>query len=191
LAHNHGNPTLPVYYIYHNTFLLPGKPEGNFYAHTWSSHVGGTTRRVFNNIFVQLEGLPGLNVRSLTPDHDFQADANLYWSVKDGLNQGENYFAKLHASDLFVASKKQYPPGWGSKDLFADPRFVGATENPDRFDARLQRGSPAIDAGVILPAAWPDPLREQEEGKPDLGALPLGLERFTFGVRSHSKPPDG
>jgi hypothetical protein len=183
LAHEHGNPTLPVYYIYHNTFFLPGKPEGNFYAHTWSSHIAGTTRRVFNNIFVQLEGLPGLNVRGLTSDHDFQADANLYWSVKEGPNQSENYFANLHESDLFAASTKQYPPGWGSSDLFADPQFVLEAANQDRFDARLKRGSPAIDAGVILPATWPDPLREQEEGKPDLGALPLGVERFPFGLR--------
>lgn len=183
LAHEHGNPTLAVYYVYHNTFLLPGKPANNFYAWTWSSHMGGTTRRVFNNIFVQLEELPGLNVRSLSLDHDFQADANLYWSVKDGPKQDEDYFDKLHQSPLFEASKKQYAPGWGAEDLFADPRFMGDVSNKKTYDVRLERGSPAIDAGVKLPADWPDPLREQDAGKPDLGALPLGAELFPIGLR--------
>jgi hypothetical protein len=179
LAHEHGSPTLAVYYIYHNTFLLPGKPANGFYAHTWGSHLGGTTRRVFNNIFVQAEELPGLNVRSLAEDHDFQADANLYWSVKEGPRHRGDYFEPLRQSPLFEASRKRYPPGWGSNDLFANPEFIGGAE--DRLDVRLRETSPAIDAGVDLPADWPDPLRDHDDGEPDLGALPLGAEPFLIG----------
>ena len=180
LAHEHGNPTLANYYIYHNTFLLPGKPANSFYAHTWGSHLGGTTRRVFNNIFVQVEGLPGLNTRSLTADHDFQADGNLYWSLKDGPGQPADYFGKLRQSPLFEASKKRYPPGWGAHDLFADPRLAAIPESGTRPDVRLKNDSPAIDAGVPLPADWPDPLREKDAGKPDLGALPSGAGRLSI-----------
>jgi hypothetical protein len=189
LAHEHGSPTLAVYYIYHNTFLLPGKPANGYYAHTWASHLRGTTRRVFNNIFVQLEDMPGLNVSSLAADHDFQADANLYWSLKDGPNYKGAYFEKLRRSPLFEASKKQYAPGWGASDQFADPRFVSPitlapgknawTAKPP--DVRLQKSSPAVDAGVELPADWPDPLRKQDAGKPDIGALPTGAELAIVG----------
>jgi len=182
LAHGHGNPTLAAYYVYHNTFLLPGKPENNFYAWTWGSHMGGTTRRVFNNIFVQIEEMPGLNVRTLSADHDFQADANLYWSLKEGPKHKGDYFGKLRQSPLFVASKKRYPPGWGANDLFADPKFVSNADSAKKpFDLRLQKISPAIDAGVALPADWPDPMRRQDEGRPDLGALPLGAQPFPVG----------
>lgn len=181
LAHEHGNPTLAVYYVYHNTFLLPGKPANGFYAHTWGSHLGGTTRRVFNNVFVQAEGLPGLNVGGLTADHDLQADANLYWSLKDGPEYKGDYLGTLRRSPVFAASKKRYPPGWSANDLFADPKFVSTADDAETpFDLRLRKDSPAVDAGVDLPADWPDPLREQDAGKPDLGALPLGAEPFPF-----------
>ena len=49
-----------------------------------------------------------------------------------------------------------------------DPKFVA----PGEF--QLQADSPAVDAGQALPADWPDPLRNQEQGKPDAGAIPLG-----------------
>jgi len=44
----------------------------------------------------------------------------------------------------------------------------------------LQPGSSAIDAGVELPADWPDPLRERSV-KPDIGALPVGGEALSVG----------
>ncbi|MBW3540338.1 MAG: hypothetical protein KY476_08715 [Planctomycetes bacterium] len=178
LAHEHGNPTLAVYYVYHNTFLLPGRPANGHYAWTWGSHMGGTTRRVFNNVFVQLEGLPGTDVRSLSVEHDFQADGNLYWSLREGPKQTADYLAKLGQSALFEESRKRYPPGWGAHDLFADPEFIDDADAEGPVDIRLRETSPAIDAGVELPADWPDPLRDQDDGKPDLGALPLGARPF-------------
>jgi hypothetical protein len=51
------------------------------------------------------------------------------------------------------------------------------TEN----DYRLQSGSAAVDAGVELPANLPDPVRGQDKGKPDIGALPLGAEPLQAG----------
>ena len=68
-----------------------------------------------------------------------------------------------------------YAAGSSSHSLVADPRFKGAK------DYRLQDGSPAVDAGVRIPEDWPDPLRRRDKGKPDLGALPLGVEPFAVG----------
>jgi hypothetical protein len=171
LDHDHGSPTHPDYYVYHNTFLLPGNPGSGIYLWTWAGHLRGATRRVFNNIFVQEKGLPGLNVSAITPETDFAADANLQWSREDGPTQTGDYFGKLRRSPAFEASKKHYPPGIGASDLFADPGFFSSK---DGNSVRLRDGSPAIDAGVPLPPEWPDPVRQHDEGKPDLGAFPLG-----------------
>jgi hypothetical protein len=182
LAHNHGSPTLPVYYVYHNTFLLPHNAENSLYAFTWGSHTRGTTRRVFNNIFVQVEGVPSLNFRSLSADDDFQADGNLFWAVKEGPKQQGDFFAKFRQSPLFEASKQRYRPGWAAHDLFADPLFLASADSAQQpVDVRLQQNSPAIDAGVELPADWPDPLRRQDQRRPDLGALPLGAKPLHVG----------
>src|SRR5262249_25296967 len=146
----------PNYYVYHNTFLLSGNAFRGYYAFAWGAHTRGTTRRVFNNLFVQVEGVPGLNFSGASADDDFQADGNLLWGLKDGPKVQGDVFAKFRRSSLFEASKKRYPPGWGANDRFADPKFVWS--NAD--DLRLREDSPAIDAGVELPADWPDPLRK-------------------------------
>jgi len=175
LAHDHGSPVWPTAYVYHNTFLLPAGAWRNYYGFTWGSHMRYTTRRLFNNIFVQVEGIPGLNFSALSADDDFQADGNLLWGVKDGPGRQGDFFVKFRRSPLFEASKKRYPPGWGANDRFADPKFVSLD------DPRLRKGSPAIDAGVEVPAEWPDPLRQSDKGKPDIGAFPLGAEPFSVG----------
>jgi hypothetical protein len=136
---------------------------------------------VFDNIFVQVEGLPGLNIFAKA-DEDFQADGNLLWGMKEGPKQSADLFVKFRRSALFEASKKQYPPGWGANDRFADPKFMAFhAEGAEPLDLRLQKGSPAIDAGVELPTEWPDSLRQMDRGKPDLGALPFGAEPFRVG----------
>lgn len=177
ICHDHGSPIHAVYYVYHNTFLLHQKAFRDYYAFAWGGHTRGTTRRVFNNIFVQVEGLPGLNFTGTGADDDFQTDANLLWGVQDRPAQLDDFFTKFRKSPLFEASKKQYPPGWGANDRVADPQFVSLDAN----DFRLQRGSPAIDAGIGIPSEWPDPLRESDKGRPDLGAFPIGAEKLRVG----------
>jgi len=179
VCHDHGSPIHAVYYVYHNTFLLHQKAFRDYYAFCWGSQSRLTTRRVFNNIFVQDEGFPGLNFTGLKSDDDFQADANLLWGVKDGPTQTADYFAKFRKSPLFEASKKQYPPGWGASDRLVDPQFTSLVAN----DFRLNIGSPAVDAGVDIPAEWPDPLREIDAGKSDLGAFPLGAKPLQVGPK--------
>jgi len=94
-------------------------------------------------------------------------------------------FAKFRSSPLFEASKKRHAPGWTTGDLFADPLFVAFATTADGHsaeDLRLQPTSPAIDAGVPLPAEWPDVLRAADGGAPDIGALPLGAEPLKVGI---------
>jgi hypothetical protein len=176
LDHDHGSPTHPDYYVYHNTFLLPGDAMRDYYLWTWAGHLRDTTRRVFNNIFVQENGVPGLNLSAVTADADFIADANLFWDRREGAAVAGEFFAAFRKSPLIEAGKRQYAPGWGASDQFADPRFVAWDEGEKPLDARLNKDSPAVDAGVPLPADWPDPLRSKDAGKPDLGAFPLGVE---------------
>jgi hypothetical protein len=186
LAHNHGSPTLAVYYVYHNTFLLPDSAARGYYAWTWGTQTRGTTRRVFNNIFAQERGVPGLNFTSASPEDDFQADGNLLWGRQADPQQAADFFTRFRGSPQFQASKRQYAPGWGAHDQLADPRFVSwpaegslspvAHDRSQPLDLRLKPDSPAIDAGVPLPSHWPDPLRQQDTGPPDIGAYPLGVK---------------
>jgi hypothetical protein len=182
LAHDHGSPILQPYHVYHNTFLLPGSAWRGYYAFTWGSHLRGTTRRVFNNLFVQVAGQPGLNFLAVSADDDFQADGNLFWGVKEGPKVRGDFFGTFRKSALFAASKKRYPPGLGANDRFADPKLVSlGGEGKQPSDLRLLKDSPAIGAGVEIPAAWPDPLRKRDGGRPDIGALPFGAEPFRVG----------
>ncbi|MCE9532572.1 MAG: hypothetical protein K8T89_15855, partial [Planctomycetes bacterium] len=184
VAHDHGGPTWPVYYVYHNTFIMPDSAFRGYYAFAWGSHTAGTTRRVFNNICVQVNALPGLNFSSVALNDDFEADGNLLWGVKDGPGYQGDYFEKFRKSAAFETSKKRYSPGWGANDRFADPKFlIFPGEDKQVIDFRLHQESPAIDAGVALPKEWFDPLREFDKDKPDLGAFPLGTEPFTVGPK--------
>jgi hypothetical protein len=62
-----------------------------------------------------------------------------------------------------------------ASDQFADPKFLAASlrDWTKPADVRLDSESPAVNAGEPLPDDWPDPLREADAGKPDIGALPL------------------
>ena len=59
------------------------------------------------------------------------------------------------------------------------------TEKPVKFasahDLRRSCAENLIDAGVPIPGDWPDPLRVQEKGKPDAGAIPLGAKPLKVG----------
>jgi hypothetical protein len=174
---DHGSPTWEPLYFYNNTVVTAGT--------TWRSYYGallgvmgtkGTKRRVFDNIFVQLDGDPGLSFQGADGD-DIQVDGNLLWSVANGPTFRGDFFAKHRGSRAFEASKQTFAPGWAAHDLYADPRFVDLAHG----DVRLAGGSAAIDAGVAVPAAWPDTLRKLDKGAPDVGALPVGAPMLRVG----------
>lgn len=184
IAHDHGNPIHAVAYVYQNTFLMKSGAFRGYYAFTWGAHTHGTTRRIFNNIFVQVDGVPGLNATGIAPEDDFVADGNLYWSVREGGKQTWDFFEKFRQLPIVAASKQRYAPGLGAGDRFGDPQFVSlGADGGKAADLRLAAGSAAVGGGVAIPAEWPDPLRAAKGIPTDMGALPRNAEAWGVGVR--------
>ncbi len=190
LNHDHGSPVHPNYYVYQNTFIMRNGVFRGYYDFTWGAATRSTTTRVFNNLFIQMAGLPGLNTFGTSADDDFQSDGNLLWSVKDGPSIVGDVFAKFRAMPIVEKSKQRYAAGWSAHDIFADPKFVSLdAKGQAPLDVRLQQGSPAIDAGVTLPVEFPDPVHPADKGKPDIGAIPFGAEAPGFGINGRIKLP--
>lgn len=183
LASDHGSPAWEPMWIYHNTILAGDPPRYDYGTDGLGGAMGhGVTRRVFNNIVCQMIGMVGQTLPE--PAVDFQADGNLFWSVSHGPEFSGPLFGKFRNSPAFLQSQKQYDPGWTAHDRFADPQFVRL--DPDwrqTPDLRLSEQSPAVNAGVALPEEWPDPLRRQDDGAPDIGAVPRGRQPWRVGVR--------
>ncbi len=182
LIGDHGSPPWSALTLYHNTFVQ-AEPARQATMATFGGTRAGHPRRVFNNIFLHLARLPALVPPE--PKADVVSDGNLYWSPGADAKTLAAFFRKFRASDSFVQSKKVYPPGSEANAQMADPKFVRAIADPAAAnDYRLGPGSPAIDAGVALPADWLDPLRKLDRGRPDVGALPLGAEPLAVGRRA-------
>jgi hypothetical protein len=183
VASDHGSPTWEPIRFYHNTVILPEAAWRGYYGAGWGGHTRGSRRWVFNNVFLHLDGMPGLNFPS--PEDFIQADYNLHWSAREGPGFKGDFFARFRASAAFRKGKEHYPPGWAAHDLFADPKLKRIDADwKTPLDVRPWAGSPVVDAGKVLPADWPDPLREADKGKPDLGALPLGAPLLRVGPAS-------
>jgi hypothetical protein len=101
------------------------------------------------------------------------SDGNLYWFAYVDPTQQDQIFAKYRKSPEFEGSKEKYDGGFTSRSLTGDPKL-------DDRDVP-QAGSPAVDAGAAVPAEWPDPLRESDAGKPDIGAIPAGGTPLSVG----------
>jgi hypothetical protein len=183
LVGDHGGPIWPVMHVYHNTVLrdTPVFRDGYLFGLA-SQGMRNTERDVFNNIFVQTDKVPGVGFIGMTEAASVREGGNLIWGLEQGPMLKADPFTKLRASPLFAKSRQVYPPGWTTDDKVADPQFVRLTADRSATDLRLAGGSPAIDAGVSVPGAWPDPLRELDSGKPDSGALPVGSEPWGVGV---------
>jgi hypothetical protein len=183
LISDHGGPAHAVMRVYHNTFLRR-EPVFRGYFLFGLGAVGfrNSERDVFNNLFVQADRVPGAVVLGKEAFR-LREGGNVLWGMKEGPTGKANPFAKLRASPLFKASRVFYEPGWTTDDLVADPKFVRFAETANEAsDLRLTKGSAAIDAGLTIPAKWPDPLREADAGKPDVGAIPFGGAAWGVGV---------
>ena len=184
LCGDHGGPVWAVYRAYHNTLLRETPVFRDYFLMGLGAQgLRHNERDVFNNIFVQTDKVPGVGLAGITEAGKVREGGNLLWGLADGPLLKGDPFAKFRASKLFEASRAVYPPGWTTNDRVADPKFVSLT--PDRqalCDLRLQAGSPAIDAGLPIPAEWPDPLRESDAAQPDAGALPHGAEAWGVGI---------
>jgi hypothetical protein len=78
-------------------------------------------------------------------------------------------------------------------DRFADPKFIQfAADWKCRAICGFGRPARPSNAGVEIPKDWPDPLRDQDQGKPDIGALPFGAQPLQVGPSadpSRTLPP--
>lgn len=183
VASDHGGPTWEPMWIYQNTILPGDPPRYDYGTDGLGKAMGkGTSRRVFNNIICQMQGLPGQSLPD--PATDFQGDGNLFWSLSDGPANEGKFIAKFRNSPAFEQSRRQYGPGWTARDRFAGPDFVDLSADWRKVpDLRLTEKSPAVDAGVALPKTWPDPLRARDPQAPDVGAIPRGTEPWPVGIR--------
>lgn len=159
---DHGSPPWAALNFYQNTVIQDGARDAEMSL--TGSLRSGNPRRVFNNILVHTDRLPAL-LAPKTATGDVASDGNLYWSPNVTPAAAKTFFDKFRKSEVFAASQKVYAPGSTMHSLVADPLL--------NDDLSLKPASPAKDAGVKLPDAWPDPLRESD-GKPDLGAIPVG-----------------
>ena len=194
LCGDHGSPTWPNYYFYHNTVLrIEPSWRGYYGCGVGGRATRGSRRRVFNNIFLQTQGLPGL-VFSSGPD-DIQVDGNLHWGLLQGPKFEEDFFKVQGRRGAF--RKKPYPDSWMVHDVFDDPKLLplggeggaggpGGEGGAGGAGVSLGPGSAAVNAGVALPEGpegpWHDPLRAADAGRPDIGAVPRGHKPWTVGI---------
>lgn len=183
LAGDHGGPTWPNYFFYHNTVLRTDPSWRGYYGFGIGGRATrGTQRRIFNNIFAQIEDLPNLNFTSA--DDNQIADGNLHWGFKAGpeFPADRNFFEVQGRG--FAFRKTPRPADWLQYDQFANPRFVRfSIESGSAFDVRLRNDSPAINAGVSIPDEWLDPLRDSDADSPDIGAFPVNWQPLNVGVQ--------
>jgi hypothetical protein len=149
--------------IYHNTFLM-AEPARDAAMNTLGSTRFGHSRRTFNNLFIHQARLPAFVPPQ--PEADVISDGNWYWCPAADAKQHEALFTKFRASEPFAKSKDRYAPGSEANSRSGDPKLAEDGLTP-------AAGSPLVDAGVPIPADWPDPLRESDAGRSDIGARPL------------------
>jgi hypothetical protein len=168
---DHGSPPWPALTVYHNTFVAAGSRDAAMALYGGARE--RNPRRVFNNVFLHLGRLPGY----VGPDPAGNAtgDGNVYWAPGTADKLAAGLFDRYRKSEVFAASKKLHPPGSDAGSRVVDPMFEKVEADPKAAnDYRPKATSPLKDAGMPLPAEWPDPLREKDAAKPDAGAIPVG-----------------
>lgn len=181
LMHGRGKPLgMESMYFYQNTFVSRTDPYG-YAQRTLSKANSVSKRRVFNNICVYLNRYGRLRPFG-EPTPDIHCDGNLHWCANPDVTVPEDYLARIQNHPVSIANKESYPPGWASKAIVANPRFVRFSRIPDDIcDWRLQDESKAVGAGIVLPDELEDPLRPRDNSAPDIGAIPLGEKMFRAG----------
>jgi len=182
LMHGRGKPLgVESLYFYQNTFVSNAAPDA--FAHRTLTKANNVTRRrVFNNIFVYLNRYGRLRPFNQTSPPDIHCDGNLHWCADPQAAAPEDYLEQIRHHPVSETNRRNYPPGWASRSIVADPRFRAFETRPGvAGDFRLRNNSPAIGGGVILPADLEDPLRPTDGSRPDIGALPHGAATLSAG----------
>ena len=114
---------------------------------------------------------------------EFRADGNLHWSLDDR-SSIEELLKRFRDSADYAGSRSWYAPGWAANDSVGDPQFARLDFDwTAPLDVRPGTASAAVEAGVRLDENWPDPLRSEDPGVPDCGAVPAGGELWRIGQR--------
>ena len=184
LVGDHGGPIWPVMHVYHNTLLRDTPVFRDYFLFGLGAQgLRNTERDVFNNLFVQSDRVPGAGFAGIEKAGNVREGGNIVWGLAEGPKLDRDVFAKFRASPLFAASKTHYEAGLTTHDRVADPRFVRLeADRSAPADLRLAQDSPAVNSGLPVPDAWPDPLRDVDSGQPDIGALPLSSEPWGIGI---------
>jgi len=189
---DHGSPPWSAMWIYHNTVhtleagrnaeqamtgaAAPDRPRyflNNIMAVGYKpaqGDVGGASASSATATSSTAPRTPAVLVP--TPDVGI-SDGNLYGFAGADPEAAATIFAKYRKSPAFAESAQAYEGGFTGRSLAADPQL-----NDDEIPLP---GSPAVDAGAPVPAEWPDPLRADDAGRPDIGALPVGAVPLRVG----------
>ena len=189
--------------LFQNTFLTAEQRDEQADFLHYSNTRGPHRRRCFNNVFVAVEPGP-VAERAIsfvpTPLFPGPTDGNFYHRIGPAegkvlrhlaydfgdAHYGNHTFdslAALEASDLFIQSQTQYPPGYEAGSHTGDPGFrrIGADGRfRDTDDLRLREGGAAVGAGAELD----DDLEQLDpvDGKRDVGCYPRNAEPLRVGV---------
>jgi hypothetical protein len=180
----HGGELLGIesLHFYQNTLVFPSG-RSSWLQHLLTSTTEKTKRRVFNNLLVYLEGsyTPRAALGPRYPVHDVQVDGNLHWSAGEKPLPDDflNFVRQFPAS---LANKTEQSPTWEAAAVLGDPKFVAFDRSADGVcDFRIQAESAARKAGIVLPAELEDSLRPTGGERPDIGAVPHGVDAPRYG----------
>ena len=154
----HGNDLIGIenLHFYQNTFITETW-SGSYAGRTWTVTNERTKRRIFNNLFVYMNRYPD---PAHPEPHDIHMDGNLHWCAAKDAKLPDGFLEKVRNAKGSKLAAAKYPGGWEANSFVAEPRFVafdlavGA-----RNDYRLQKDSPAVGKGVVLPKELTDPHR--------------------------------
>jgi hypothetical protein len=175
-------------HFYHNTTISPmGHVFGAYTSGMPFGFHADSKRRVFNNLCVYFGGAKQYPVPwgYKRDTGDIALDGNLHWHSDPAVKVPEAaaYFKTSREHPLSELNKSHYPDGFDAHSVVGDPKFESfSTDRLKGLDLRLKPESPAIGAGVAIPAEWPDPLRGDSATKPDIGAIPAGGEPLRVGI---------
>jgi hypothetical protein len=110
-------------------------------------------------------------------------DGNLHWNVATNKPPKRDILKMAREHKLSEQNKKHYAPGWAANSVVADPKMVRVEFDPAvASNFGLQKGSPAVAAGIILPEQYEDPFRPEDGKRPDVGAIPFSGEPLRVGI---------
>lgn len=161
------------YFVYHNT-IVGRLFHRSFYAHGFLSHTKpGSTRRVFNNLFIYLSRYEPPYLSKSLDGMDLHTDNNLHWSVVSLQDLPPRYLETWRQNAYSDARAESNGGRWEAASFVADPILEALDSAPGATnDYRPKAGSPAIGAARELAGDWPG-RRSRTVGALDPGAQPL------------------